>query len=101
MTKSEEKKLTKQLRRPRVKAALPTFLNGTPALTRDISASGVFIVQNQRQELGSKIEFWVDLDTPGGKLKLNCQGEVVRIEEMDGRFGIGVKILKQVIKGYS
>lgn len=96
--KSEARTSDKHRRRTRVSSELPTCVNGVQGVTRDISANGLFIVQNDQQEMGSRIEFWVDLDTPGGKLKLYCEGEVVRVEKMEGRFGIGVKILSQVIK---
>ena len=98
MLKSQTSRSDKHRRRTRVNSELPTCINGVQGVTRDISASGLFIVQSGQQEMGSRIDFWVDLDTPGGKLKLYCEGEVVRVEKMDDRFGIGVKILSQVIK---
>ncbi|MEI7537994.1 MAG: PilZ domain-containing protein [Comamonadaceae bacterium] len=88
----------KHSRSKRIGASMPTCLNGVSGTTRDISASGLFILQDSACQTGSRIDFWVDLETPGGKLKLCCQGEVVRVEKVDHRFGIGVKILDQVIK---
>jgi hypothetical protein len=89
---------SKQRRRQRVKAELPVSCGGSDAVTRDISATGVFIVQNARMEIGAQIDFTIDLETPGGKLKLCFGGAVVRVEEMDGRYGIGVNINKQIMK---
>ncbi|MFA7280189.1 MAG: PilZ domain-containing protein [Sterolibacterium sp.] len=89
---------SKHRRRQRVKAALPVSCGGSDAVTRDISATGVFIVQNTRMEIGAQIDFSLDLETPGGKLKLCFGGAVVRVEEMDGRYGIGVNITKQLMK---
>jgi hypothetical protein len=97
MTKFEAIKSDKQRRRTRINAHLPISINGVQGVTRDISTSGLFVVQSRQHEMGSRIDFCVDLDTPGGKLKLCCEGEVVRVEEVDGRVGIGVKILSQVI----
>ena len=88
----------KQRRHSRIGAALPTHIKGVEGVTRDVSATGLYILQNSHQEMGARIEFSVDLDTPGGILKLCCEGEVVRVEEIEGRFGVGIKILKQVIK---
>ncbi len=85
-------------RSQRIGAAMPTCLNGVNGTTRDISASGLFIVQDSECQTGSHIEFSIDLKTPGGKLMLCCQGEVVRVEKVDQRFGLGIKILDQVIK---
>lgn len=92
---SPERKL---MRRARVKSKLPTTVNGVKGFTRDISTSGLYIVQSCKIELGSHIDFFIDLNTPGGKLKWSCQGEAVRVEEVDGKFGIGVKILSQLIE---
>ena len=80
---------------------LPTSIDGNQGLTRDISASGLFIVQSSEQEIGSRIDFTVDLDTVSGKLKLCCEGRVVRVEKIDAKFGIGVKILSQTVKSFS
>lgn len=88
----------KQMRRARVKSKLPTTVNGVKGFTRDISTTGLYIVQSSKIELGSHIDFFIDLDTPGGKLKWSCQGEAVRIEKVEGKYGIGVRILNQVIE---
>ena len=88
----------KQSRSARKMAQIPISINKEPGFTRDISASGMYIVQCRQQEIGSHIEFTVDLDTSMGKIKLHCEGEVVRIEEnigSDGRIGIGIKIIHQ------
>ncbi len=86
-------------RSKRVSTELPTFADGVRGVTRDVSATGLYIVQDQPCEKGSRIEFWVDLNTPTGDLKLSAEGEVIRVEKVgDGRFGIGIKILRQVIQ---
>lgn len=77
---------------------LPISMDGGTGVTRDISVSGMFIVQDRQQKVGSRIEFTIDLVTPMGKIQLCCEGEVVRIDEIpgsEGRIGIGIKILKQ------
>ncbi len=89
-----------QLKRSkRVSTELPTFAEGVRGVTRDVSATGLYIVQDQPLKAGSRIEFWVDLNTPSGDLKLSAEGEVVRVEKVDdGRFGIAIKIIRQVIQ---
>lgn len=98
MTKASATSTSKQHRSKRIGSMLPTVVNGVQGVTRDISASGIYIMQNSQCETGARIDFWIDLDTPGGKLKLCCEGEVVRVEKVDARYGLGVKILSQVIK---
>jgi hypothetical protein len=101
MTNLRPHTATKPRRNARIDSTLPTCINGVEGVTRDVSTSGLFILQSHHQEIGSRIDFSVDLDTPGGKLKLCCVGEVVRLEEIDGKFGIGIKIINQVMKSYS
>jgi hypothetical protein len=91
-------KPVRQRRQSRVTAQLPIHVDGGTGVTRDISASGMFILQATQQKMGSPIDFRVDLNTPGGKLQLCCAGKVVRVEALDGQVGVGVKILKQTIQ---
>jgi hypothetical protein len=88
----------KEHRSKRYRTELATTVNGVSGITHNVSATGLYILQSQQCETGSHIDFWVDLNTPGGKLKLCCEGEVVRVDKVDDRFGIGVKILSQVMK---
>jgi hypothetical protein len=39
------------------------------------------------------IDFEIELDTPGGPMKFKAQGQIVRIEPLGGRAGVGVKLL--------
>ncbi len=88
----------KEHRSKRYPTELSTSVNGLTGVTRNVSATGLYLLQDQPLDTGSRIDFWVDLDTPGGPLKLCCEGEVIRVEKIDERFGIGVKILSQVMK---
>ena len=67
-------------------------------LTKDISATGIFFELDEVHELGTSINFWVELDTPGGKLKLVCDAEVARVEHEDGKVRIAARIINQEIK---
>ena len=95
MAKVDGHSAHKQARRTRISARLPVNVNGVRGVTRDISTTGMFIVQSIQHEMGSHVDFWLDMDTPEGKVKLCCKGEVMRVENLDGKVGIGVKILSQ------
>ena len=76
---------------------LPVSLNGETGYTRDISVSGMFIVQSRQQAVGSRLNFSLDLDTPMGVMTLRCVGEVVRVEQGaggDGEVGLGIRIIQ-------
>ncbi len=100
MKKTQDSSLGQLKRSRRVSTELPTFADGVRGVTRDVSVTGVYIVQEQPcEKKGLHIEFWVDLKTPTGDLKLSAEGEVIRVEKVDdGRFGIGIKLLRQVIQ---
>ena len=86
-------------RSPRVKASFPlTVSDGTKGITKDISATGIYLDLDTTQEPGSIISFWVELDTPGAKMKLVCQAKVVRVEEEDGKTKLGTKIISQELQ---
>jgi len=86
-------------RSPRVKASFPlTLSDGAAGVTKDISATGMCFELDSSQEEGQIISFWVELDTPGGKLKLVCEGEIVRVEEDGGKTRVATKIISQEIE---
>lgn len=93
------KKNIKRDRAPRVKASFPVHLSKEiNGVTQDISATGIYLDLDTTQELGSIISFWVNLGTPGVKMKLVCKAEVVRVEQTDGRTKVGTKIISQELQ---
>lgn len=82
----------------RIFTALPVNLGTATGITRDVSASGVFFETDATYALGNEISFAVELDTPGGRMMLRCEGEIVRIEPRDARVGVAVKIVKSTIE---
>ena len=93
------RKSTIRERSPRVKACFPVrTASGVSGLTTDISATGLFFELDEKQELGSVISFSVELDTPGGKLTIVCEGKVVRVEEEAGKVKVATKIMSQSIE---
>jgi len=67
--------------------------DGVSAVTRDISASGLFFETDSQQRVGGLIDFEIDLVSPAGPIKFKAQGQIVRIESKAGKTGVGVKLL--------
>ncbi|MBJ7380890.1 MAG: PilZ domain-containing protein [Polynucleobacter sp.] len=82
----------------RVQSKLPLTMNGKKGITQDISATGLFFEFDTHHEPGSKINFVLELDSPGGKIEMQCSAEVIRVQKLDGKVGIAAKILSQEIK---
>ena len=82
----------------RVFTTLPVDLKNATGLTRDVSASGVFFETDAGYRLGNAIQFAVEMDTPGGKMLLRCEGEIVRVEPRGARLGVAVKIIESAIE---
>jgi hypothetical protein len=49
--------------------------------TVDISMSGVSFMIDTRLQPGSVIAFALSVEAPGGRVELQCQGTVVRVEQ--------------------
>ena len=88
-------RLLKKKREPRIETKLPVKLGDMDGLTVNISASGVFFEMEKDQKEGSIIKFNVELNTPGGPFLLACQARVVRVQEINGRYGIATQIISQ------
>jgi len=80
----------RQARRYRV--TVPVELEQGAGTTRDISASGVFFETDLSCSLGATLSFPLVLEhaDPGGPVRLQCQGEVVRVEQCEGKVGVAV-----------
>jgi len=79
---------------PREQITLPLqLIGGGNGVTRDISACGLYFETDSELQVGSLIDFEIELDTPGGPMKFKAQGQIVRIEPQGGRTGAGVKLL--------
>lgn len=78
----------------RVPSTLPVSLEHGTGVTRDISASGVFFETDRAYSPGSEISFSIELDSPGGKMMLKCQGRIVRVEGRGGKVGVAARIIE-------
>ena len=63
-------------------------------ITRDVSDGGVFIVTQGSFSPGDPIEFTLVFEHlhPDYPVRLQCRGQVVRVEQDDGKAGVAVAI---------
>lgn len=77
---------------PREQLALPLRLaDGIVSVTRDISASGMYL-----QILGDHAptgRLLFEMDLPDVNMKFTAEGEIVRLEHRDGWTGIAVRLI--------
>ena len=66
-------------------------------ISHDISATGMYFLSDRDCVEGSLIELNIELDTPAGALTLQCEGEVRRVAQHDGKTGIAVRFTRQEI----
>lgn len=88
----------KKIRADRHPVSFPISIGPSKGIAKDISTTGIYFEIDQRQKIGSEIDFVLDLDTPGGPIQVQCSGTVIRIEEKPGRIGIAATINESVFK---
>jgi hypothetical protein len=88
----------KKLRADRHPVSFPISIGPSKGIAKDISTTGIYFEIDQKQKVGSRIDFVLDLDTPGGPIQVQCHGTVIRIEEKPGRVGIAATINESVFK---
>ena len=78
----------------RFRVTLPVELKGGTAMTRDLSACGVFFETAQTFVPGQSLRFTLVLAhvDPGRQVRLQCQGRVVRVEPYSIGLGVAVDI---------
>jgi hypothetical protein len=77
---------------PRESLALPLNLgDGCPAVTRDISPSGMYFEIAGWHHITGAVVFEMHLGDGG--LKFTAEGEIVRIEHIPGKTGFAVRLL--------
>ena len=78
----------------RIQVEVPVYIGQEKAVTRDISWGGIYFLTDQPFSEGGDLKFSLDLTyaLPGKPIKLDCQGEVIRVEQHNGNFGIAAKI---------
>jgi hypothetical protein len=67
-------------------------IGGAMGLTKNVSATGIYLETTVDQVPGSKVHFEVEVVVKGERLKMVCAGEVMRVEHKLGMIGIGIKL---------
>lgn len=80
-------------REQRFEAALRIRLDGGVAVTRNVSASGIYFITDVPLRLGERVRFIVEFERfVSGSLEADCVGHVLRIEDHGGRTGVAAAI---------
>ena len=89
MTHPSEKRASQ-----RIQVEVPVYIGQEKAVTRDVSWAGIFFLTDQAFLQGGELNFSLDLSyaLPGKPIKLDCRGEVIRIEQFGDKFGIAARI---------
>jgi hypothetical protein len=76
-------------RSQRYRLAAPVCLqNGSTGITRNISTSGIFLETERGHSIGDTVNLSVHL----GEASIQCEGRVVRLEQVEDKFGIAVDL---------
>lgn len=65
--------------------------------TKDVSFRGLYFTMDKTHQIGSTLEFVLTLPkevTLAGDVHIRCMGEVVRVEDHEGKCGIAARIDK-------
>lgn len=84
-------------RSERVRGVFPLKAGCQSGFTRDISATGLFVELPESYEIGSRVPIEVELNLGGRLLKLKALGEVVRLANLKGSVGLGIKLIDQEV----
>jgi len=77
---------------PRERLALALRLaDGARAVTRDISATGLYFELPGAHVLRGPVDF--ELQLPEVSMRFTSSGEIVRVELKDGRTGVAVRLI--------
>lgn len=72
-------------------ALLLKLVDGARAVTRDISATGLYFEMQGAHALSGPVDF--ELQLPEVSMKFTASGEIVRVELKDGRTGVAVRLI--------
>ena len=81
----------------RIDAALPVDLGNASGVTRNVSATGLYLETDASYAPGSDIRFEMELESPAGVIAVRCSGRIVRIEPLGKKVGVAVKITESVM----
>lgn len=66
--------------------------DGGLGVTRDVSASGMYLWVPSTWAVGHLLDFTVDMTLGGTAMRLFGRGEVVRVEPGDGAVGVAIRL---------
>ena len=78
----------------RIHIEIPVYIGQEVLVSRDVSREGIYFLSDHLFAKRVKLHFSLGFDhaLPGKPIKFGCQGEVVRVEQRHGKFGIAAKI---------
>ena len=77
----------------RINATIPVHLEGGgEGRTINLSPHGLFFVTDESMTVGSKVHFTMEFMAQLASYNLDCVGEIVRIEDVNGKRGVGARI---------
>lgn len=76
----------------RFASELPLHIKGVDGLTKNVSATGVYFETTAQPEPGSRVNFVVEVVINGQNVNMVCAGQVVRVDHIDGKVGVAVKL---------
>lgn len=80
----------------RVLASMPVQVDGSVSgTTQDLSASGLSFVSERPYEIGARVQVIVEYLLDGHNYPLDCEVEVMRVEQGPGGYVIGARLLPQ------
>jgi hypothetical protein len=93
-----QKKIQELRNEERVSVSHQVNVANTKGITWDISASGVYIEADATFCPGEKIAFVVEFGKQGVNFILKCSGQIIRVENRNGKAGAAIKILESVME---
>jgi len=74
-------------------------LENATGLTRDVGPWGVYFwTEGGKFNAGDRIRFAVQIAGPAGKMRLKCQGDVVRTDRLKTVLGVAVRIRESALE---
>jgi hypothetical protein len=82
----------------RVPAGLRVMLGRHSGVTRDVSASALYLQTDASLSPGQSVTFAVEIETAAGKIALWCHGRVLRTDDHGPLQGVAVRILESTLR---
>lgn len=78
----------------RIQVEVPVYIGQEESVSRDVSMAGIYFLTDHFYTKGGRLDFSLELAyaMPGELVRLGCQGEVVRVESRNGKYGVAAKI---------